>query len=96
MNDAVNVRVFLENLIETSLVGDINVVELWPLAADEFNAIEDLLGSIVKIVGDDHFVVCIKEGQRGERTNVTAPTRAESMYGVRLNGVFVYAPRDEN
>ena len=77
MNHAVNVRVFLEDLIETSFLGDVDVVERWPLPADELNAVDHLLESIVKIVRNHNFVVCLKQGKSGERTNVAAATVAE-------------------
>lgn len=74
MDHAVNIGVFLEDLVETSFLGDVDVVELGPLTAKKLDAVDGLLRSIVKIVGDYNFVVCLKKGEGGERTNVTATT----------------------
>ena len=95
MDHAVNIWVVLEDLVETGFLSDIDVVELWPLAADELDTVDDLLRSIVKIVCDHNFVICFKECERGERTNVAATTINLLAYGTPLNGVFLYAPRDE-
>lgn len=96
MDHAVNIRVFLEDLVETSLLGDINIVELGPLAADELDTVDGLLRSIIQIVRDHDFVVCLQESECGERTDVTAPSTAELFQGTGLTEVFAYVPRDEH
>jgi hypothetical protein len=50
-----------------------------PLAADELDAIDDLLGGVVEIVDDDNLVVCLEEGKCCERTNVASATVRESV-----------------
>jgi hypothetical protein len=57
MNHIVNVGVFIKDLVKSSLVCDIGLIELGPLAADEFNAVEDFLRGVVQIVDDDDLVV---------------------------------------
>lgn len=63
MDDIVNVWVFLEHLIDGGLVLDIELVELRPFAADQFDAVEDLLGGVVEAVDNDDLVVGLKEGE---------------------------------
>jgi hypothetical protein len=79
MNDIVNVWVFGEDLVEPSFVCDVAFVEGRPLAADELDAIDDLLGRVVEIVDDDDFVVCLEEGKRCEGANVASATARESV-----------------
>lgn len=44
MDHIVNVWVVVENFVKSSLVCDVELVELGPLAADELNAVDDFLG----------------------------------------------------
>ena len=75
MDDAVNVLVRLEHLVERRFVRDIEVDEVRLLAADELDAVEDLVGRVVEVVGDDHLVVVLEECEGSERPNVPgAPT----------------------
>lgn len=77
MDDAVNIGMVLEQLVEGAIVGDIDLVELRPLAGKQFDAIDGLLGRIVQVVGDDDFVASFQQGQGGERSNVSGAS-AES------------------
>lgn len=77
VNHTINVRVLLEDLVKTSFLSDVDIVELRPLAANELDAVDDFSGSIVKIVSNHNFVVCLEEGERSRRTNVTTPSRSE-------------------
>ena len=70
MDDIVNVRVRLEHPVEGGLVRDIEVDEERPLAADELDAVKDLGGGVVEVVGDDDLVVVLEQGERGEGANV--------------------------
>jgi hypothetical protein len=72
MDDAVNIWVLRENPVECFLISDIDTYKLWSLSADEFNAIDNLLGGVVKIVNDYDFVASFKEGKGGEGANVAA------------------------
>lgn len=56
MDDTVNIRVLLEYLIKRAIIRDIKLIKRWPLTTDELNAIENLFGRIVEIVGDDDFI----------------------------------------
>ena len=47
MNDAVNVGVGLEDLVEGGFVGDIQLGKLGLLAGDQLNALQGLGGGIV-------------------------------------------------
>ena len=74
MDDVVNVWVLLEHLVERSLILDIELVELWPLAADELNAVDNLLGGVVEVVDNDDLVASFEESERCERANVASAT----------------------
>lgn len=64
----------LKNLVERSLVCDVDLVELWSLAGNELNAIDDFWGRIVEVVDDDDLVVCFEQSERRERANVAGTT----------------------
>ena len=70
MDDTVNVGVFLENLVKSAIIGDIELIEIRPLAANQFNPVDDFFRGIVKTVGDDDFVTSFQECQGGEGSNV--------------------------
>ena len=74
VDDIVNIRVLLEHLIQLLLIGDVQRVVLGPLAADELDAVEDLLGGVVEVVDDDDLVVGLEESERGERADVAGAT----------------------
>lgn len=74
VDDIVDIRVLLEHLIQLLLVGDIQRVVLGPLAADELDAVEDLLGGVVEVVDDDDLVVGLEKGEGGERADVAGTT----------------------
>ena len=66
MNDIVNIRVLLEHLVQGLLIGDIKRVVLGSLAANQLDAVEDLLGGVVEVVDDDDLVVGLEKGKGGE------------------------------
>ena len=74
MDDIVDIRVLLEHLIQLLLIGDVQRVVLGPLAADELDAVEDLLRGVVEVVDDDDLVVGLEESERGERADVAGAT----------------------
>ena len=74
MNDIVNIRVLLEHLVQGLLIGDIKRVVLGSLAANQLDAVEDLLGGVVEVVDDDDLVVGLEESERGERADVAGAT----------------------
>ena len=74
MNDAVNVGVGLEDLVEAILLGDIKLDELGLLAADSLNTVEGLGGGVVQVISDDDLVASLEQGEGGEGANVTGTT----------------------
>lgn len=56
MNDAIYVGILLENFVKSAVIGNIDIVETRPLAADELDTVDGFLGRIVKIVSNDDFV----------------------------------------
>lgn len=70
MNDAVNVRVLSEHLVEAGGVGDVDLDKLGLLARDQFNAVDDLWGRVVQVVGNDDLVVSFQESEGREGANV--------------------------
>lgn len=74
VDHAVNVGVLAEDLVQGSLVGDVDIVELGALAADELDAIDDFLGGVVDVVDDDDLVTSLEKRQRGEGANVASAT----------------------
>jgi hypothetical protein len=90
VDDIVNVWVLLEHLVERGLILDVKLVELWPLAADELNAVNNLLRGVVEIVDNDNFVAGLKKGKSCERANVTSTTgscQQAALYGMMKCGV---------
>lgn len=86
MDDAVDLGVCLEDLVERRLVCDICLVELGPLAADELNAVEGDLGGVVEIIYNHHLVAILEKGERGEGADVSGTTREPiiSLEGLQL------------
>lgn len=78
MNDIVDIRVLLEHLIQGLLIGDVERVVLGSLAADQLDAVQDLLGGVVEVVDDDDLVVGLEESERGERADVAGATGEET------------------
>jgi hypothetical protein len=59
-----------EDIVEGSLVGDVDLVEVRAAAADELNAVESNLGRVVQVVDNNDVVAVLEEGKRRERANV--------------------------
>lgn len=74
MDNVVNIWVLLEDLVERSLILNVELVELWLLAADELNAVDDLLRGVVEVVDDDDLIASLEESERCERANVAGTT----------------------
>lgn len=66
MDNAVNVGVGLEHLVEAALLGDIELVELGLLATDKLNTLESLGGRVVQVVSNDDLVTSLEKGEGGE------------------------------
>lgn len=82
MDNVVNVWVFLEDLVESGLILDIQLVELWPLAADQLDAVDDLFRRVVEVVNDDNLVASLEEGESRERANVACATAVDQQAAV--------------
>lgn len=78
MNHAVDLGVLLEDLVEGGLVGDVDLVEVGSLAAEEFDAVNRDLGGVVEAVDDDHIVSVLEKGQGGEGADVARATVSRS------------------
>lgn len=74
MNDTVDLGVRSKHLVELLVVGDVGLVELGPLAADELNAVQGDLGRVVETVYNDDLVAILQEGKRCEGANVASAT----------------------
>lgn len=97
MDDIVNVWVLLEHLVERGLVLDVQLVEIWPLATDELNAIDDFFRRVVKIVDDDDLVPSLKKGKSRERANVASATGSSQWDAIMVTwGGGVALPSDKN
>jgi hypothetical protein len=83
----VDVRVLLEHLVQLLLIGNVQFVVLGPLAADELDTVQDLLGRVVKVVDDDDLVVGLEKGESSERADVAGATMKRLM--LELNNGFV-------
>lgn len=56
MDDIVNVRMFLEHLVEILLLPHVHLSKVWSFARDELDTIKDFLRRIVQVVGNDDLV----------------------------------------
>jgi hypothetical protein len=70
VNDTVNVWMLREHIVESFLIFDVKADKIWPLAADQFYTVEDLLRRIVEIVCDNDFVAGFEKGKGGEGANI--------------------------
>lgn len=85
MDDAVNIRMVVENLVKGAIVGDIELVKLRPLATNQLDSIDGLFGRIVQVVGNDDFIVSFQQGQGGERSNVSG---ASARFCISVNHIL--------
>lgn len=74
MDDAVNLGVLGEDLVESGLVCDVGLVELWSLAADELDAVQGHLGGVVEVIDNHDLVAVLEQGEGCEGSNVTGTT----------------------
>jgi hypothetical protein len=79
MDDIVNIWMVIEDLVESSLVGDVELIEFRPLSADELDAVDDLSRRIIQIIDNDYFVIGFKKCQGCEGANVSGTTRTVSI-----------------
>ena len=70
MDNAVDVWVLFEYLVKRAGYGNIDIVEIWLLAADELDTIHSFLRRVVEVVRDDNFVISLQKSQGSERANI--------------------------
>src|SRR5580700_2639692 len=75
MDHAVNIWMRLEDFLQISFLSDVHLMKFWPFAAYKLDAVERDLEGVVQIVNNHDFVAVFEEGQRGERSNITRPTK---------------------
>lgn len=78
MNDRINVWVLFEDSVKGLLVGDIDLGKLGSLAADELDAVQDLIGGVVQVVSNDDLVVGLEKRKGGERADVAGSSTSVS------------------
>jgi hypothetical protein len=66
VDNTINVGMRSEDVVQCHFICDVDLVEVWSLAAEEFDAVEGDLGGIVQIIDYHDFIAMFKEGQRGE------------------------------
>lgn len=74
VNNAVNLRVLGEDLVEGLLVGDVDLVEGRAATADLFNTVENVLERVVQAVDNDDIVAVLEKGEGGKGANVACTT----------------------
>lgn len=83
VNNAVNVGVGSKDLVERSWVGDISLHEFRPLAADQFDAVDNFGGRIVQVVSDNDFVASLEEGEGRERADIARSSVGSQVRRIR-------------
>ena len=66
----VDVWVCGKDLVETFLIGDIHLVKVWSLSAEEFDAIEGDSGGVVEAIDNYDFVAMFEERESSERPDI--------------------------
>jgi hypothetical protein len=70
VNDTVNVWMLREHIVESFFIFDVKADKIWPLAADQFYTVENLLRRIVEVVCDNDFVASFEKGKSSEGANI--------------------------
>lgn len=70
MNDAVNGRVLVKDVVEGLFIGNVDVVEGRTAAAKLLDAVEDDFERVVEVVDNDDVVIVFEESQSGKGANV--------------------------
>jgi hypothetical protein len=100
VNDTVYVGAGCKNPVEGGFVGDIQLVEVGLLAADQLYAVENFLRRIVEVVHDDDLVAGLEESEGGERADVASATAKISRRPLEQEGFDAPGgaclPGDEN
>lgn len=83
----------LEDLLECWLVGDIDLVEDGPLAAQELDAVQADLGRIVQAVDNNHIVAMLEKSEGRERSDVACATVVEDIVSTAIFIPRIDTPR---
>lgn len=93
MDDAVDFGIFYKDLLQPLLICDIDLVEIWSLSAQEFNAIERDYRRVVQTIDNDDFITMLEESERSEGTNVAgAPMPVKISISSVLVGLCILQP----
>ena len=71
MDDTVDIGILSKDFVQCLFVCDIDMVEVWPFAAEQLDAVEGDFGGVVETVDDHDFVAMLEESERGEGSDVT-------------------------
>lgn len=74
MNDAVDLGMLGENIVESALVRDVELVKGRAASADSLNSVEDVFERVVQAVDNDDVVAIFEESKGGEGANVACAT----------------------
>lgn len=84
MDNTVNIGMRLEDLLKRWLVGDIDLVENGPLAAQQLDAVQADLGRIVQAVYNNHIVAMLEKRQGRERSDVACATVVDDIVSTAI------------
>lgn len=84
MDNAVNIGMCLKDLLERRLIGDIDLVEDGPLAAQQLDAVQADLGRIVQAVDNNHIVAVLEKSEGRERSDVACATVVENIVSTAI------------
>jgi hypothetical protein len=71
VDNAVNVGMRHKDLVQCLFICDVDLVEVWSLAAEQLDAVEGDFRGIVEAVDNYNFVAMFEEGKSGERADIT-------------------------
>lgn len=74
MDDAVDGGVLGKHLVQSLLVGDVNLVEVGTAAGQQLDAVEGDLGGVVEAVDNDDIVAGVQQSQSCEGADVARST----------------------
>ena len=71
VDNAVNIGMRRKDLVQCLFICDVDLVEVWSLAAEQLDAVEGDFRGIVEAVDNYNFVAMFEEGKSGERADIT-------------------------
>lgn len=84
VDNTVNIGMRLKDLLKSWLIGDIDLVEDGPPAAQQLDAVQANLGRIVQAVDDNHIVSVLEEREGSERSDVASATVVEDIVSTAI------------